>query len=317
MPSPTGPISGLHAQAVTVVSASTATIHALGKWSINPKAESSETPHSGSQVAIERVAGNDSWDGTVMGYGDVPFAWPGTNFTFSGTIDPASPSVVGYSGLAIVDEFSIKIDVAGGKEIGYDLKFSGQGVLTPSTSLSLSPDSVVTTIRNAIGCRCRVSVIDGKTDWEDVDLTIASSPNPPLLLDVTSMDLTIKTANKPYNSSETNGHTMHLPGNLDVGCNIALLVQGAVGFTTLPANNSVYAVRIYTYYDPNRGTKADRFWEIGWILFGGKSNIDVDRKSDNPIGCTLNGALKVVGGTTPKLGWIKDPAGTLRWGTTP
>lgn len=282
------PISGIFALA----SVEGSTLHQLGKWSINPKPEASEIAHSSTRQAVDQVPGNLDWDGSYMAYGDTPVAWPGSYIDFIGAIGATGTTSV--KGRAIVDEFSMTIDVEGGKEIFHEVKFSAAYATTGDqlidyTANALTQDSTYDPVQNAIGCKAYVGTA-GSTE----------------LTDVRKMSISIKSNNKAYNSSATHGYTGRIPGNWTVNVSIDVYVDSDIGFSSLPASNSVHRVKLQT-----NGTVvsvADRFFDISWILFGQKSGIDVDRHSGNIVGCTLNGVFKA---THSALGSIYGPASSV------
>jgi hypothetical protein len=302
------PFSGLFAMAKIGT-----TVQHLAKWSVNPKAEASEVHHSATNQGTDRVPGNDDWDGSYTAYLDNPLVWPGQYFTFYGAWNEARTQ--GVTGRAICDEITLKIDVEGGKEIVQEVKFSGAydpstgtGELTEWVGAALTLDTNYTALRSGTSCKAALCV-PGSDSYTDI-------------LDVRSIDISFKAANKPYNSSRTAGHTARVKGPLDVTLSIGVYCQDfnnttstQSGYQNLPDNQQVNGVKIYT-----DGLSVTRCWDINYIIFGQKTGIDVDR-AGNVVGCTLNAGLKslVTYGGVDYQGYILDPDNlvTTRWGTLP
>ena len=321
-----GPISGTYALAKV----DSGLVAQLGKWSINPKTEASEVAHSATAQAMDRVPGNLDWEGNFMAYGDSPLVWPGQTFVFSGSMDAPGATyygTIGYTGRAICDEITIKLDVEGGKEIGYDAKFSSAvrsglaatDYLQPSLSLNLPKDNATNALYSAIGCGASLAICPSTAiapswfapsyptaptlcDFTGYNpVTNTPAPTNGFLGDVRTMDINIKAANKAYNSSGTGGYTGRLTGPLDITVGISCYVDKALGFGALPPQRTVLGARLYTRTD------LSRYWEFAWLIVNQLSNIEADRHSGNIIGTTLNMGFKATGISAAGLGWIKAP----------
>ena len=329
-------------------------VNAINKWDMNHKAEASELASSATSQAMDRVAGNDDWDGNYGAYGDQPSFLPGDFFMMYGILTELSASVGGpttkfMSGRAIADEFSMKLDIEGAKEIEHSVKMSCayngilNGQLTPgATEGALFPDSNLMNVLSASGC-CVAVCYPGASTWY-------------VLKDVRSVDLSLKASNKNYHSSATayldtsitpnvwRNWCGRVRGNIDASISLS---QYALPEELIPSK-AVLGVRIYTqpptitpaanptylYLDGSTGTSAPgiavtgtvaagRFWEIDWVMFQAHSGIEVDRKNANIIGASTNGGLKAVAnvgnlyltgsGGTPTIGKIVKPDGTTWW----
>ena len=307
----------------------TSAVNAIGKWDINHKAEASEFSSSATSQATDRVWGNDDWDGNYSAYGDSPAFFPGDFFMMCGFLTQVySPASARYmSGRSIVDEFSMKLDIEGAKEIEHAVKMScafngtvGNQLNPANTEAAYLLDSTAMNVQSAAGCVVAVCVpnVFGSQTWY-------------VLKDVRSADLTMKTANKAYHSSTTSiqdtsivtpnatgvwrNWSGRLRGNMDATVSVS---QYAVPEELIP-NKAILGVRIYTqpptitpstnplylYLDGTTGSSppgiavtgtvtTGRYWELDWVMFQAHSGIEVDRKTANIIGATTNGGLKAV-----------------------
>ena len=296
-------------------------VHSVGKWDWNIKAEIPEYASSATEQAMDRVAGNDDWDGNYSAYGDTPAAFPGDVAIMYGFLDDTHA----IKGTSIFDEFSLNVDIEGGKEIEHSAKFSCNyspynGVAPTELNLvdteSSLVDSGAVNVLSAVGCGAAISV-PGSNSWA-------------MLADVSSMSLSIKTANKMYRSSNTYNPATgrnwpgRVRGNMDLTCSIK---QYALP-SQLIQLKKVYGLRIYTSpptFDQTLTTldnvavcgspSGGRYWEINWVIFQTHSGIEADRKSVNIIGATTNGGLKGVYsiGGTPTRGSIIAPGAGRAW----
>jgi len=248
--------------AVSLPAAPTNTINAIGKWDINHKAELSEVASSATAQAMDRVAGNDDWDGNYMAYGDSPAYFPGDflmiyGFVTSSTVGPLAKYM---SGRGIVDEVSVKLDIEGAKEIEHSVKMScayngiANGQLNPSATEVLAPyDSSPMNVASAAGCVVAIAL----------PASTPASQTWYVLKDVRSVDLSLKTSNKNYHSSATANLDQSIAtggspggiwrnwcgrvrGNMDATVSVT---QYAIPEELIP-NKAILGVRIYTTPPP-------------------------------------------------------------------
>ena len=320
--------SGIQGQ-VAVVTPSQA-VQAVQKWNINPKSEMSEVASSATQQAMDRVPGNDDWEGNYTAYGATPIIYPANQFLFYGSINGTK----GVQGSAIMDEFTTKIEVEAGKEIEHSVKFScaynqvgGLGTMAALTESDVEgtpiADLSVSNVTSAVGCTaafCSPGAISGQTWYA--------------FKDVRSMELTIKSAPKAYHSSSTcstdaisgllRNWAGRVPGNVDVSFSIQLYglpsemipLKSIIGirlYVTPPTLSGATSISVNGVSVPSDGTlTGGSFWEIDWGIIQTHSGFDVDRKSASIIGATITGGLKQsYNGTT--IGSIKAPGAANAW----
>ena len=319
---------------------SLAAINAIGKWDLNPKSDVSEYASSATSQAMDRVAGNDDWDGNYSAFGDSPAFMPGEYFMMYGFLN-ATKFV---SGRAIVDDLSMKLDIEGAKEIEHTVKIScafdgvsGHELNDSGVNSGNLIDTIAMNVQSAAGCPVGIYFPGSSTIYA--------------LQDVRSVDLSIKTGNKNYHSSSTaikdssrggdgiwRNWCGRVRGNLDLTCNITQYGTPDM----LPQPKSIWGIRIYTQrlngtisaapgFLNGAGSlggsgpgvavqgviseNAERYWDIKWVMFQGHSGIEVDRKAANIIGATSNGGLKSVTSIsgTATMGSITKPGGSSPW----
>jgi hypothetical protein len=260
-------------------------IAAIGKWSVNPKIDTPEYATSATQGAKDRVKGNDDWDGEYNAVGPIPAVMPGDFFNFGGTVDGAQ----GVFGPAYMEEFSLKLDVEGATPIQHACKFSGNGALQKGPVAFV--DETLSNARSAISLPAFFK-LPNDMGWTEI-------------LDVRSMDLTLRCEGKPYRSSTTVGHTKRVMGNVDASFSVQFY-QG--NLASLIPEGTIIGIRLYV--------NATEFWEIAWGIVQGYSGIEVDRNTVNVVGATMNCGFKsfVTDDNGDGVqGWIVPPGAEGQW----
>lgn len=234
---------------------------AVREWSIDTKADVQPYVASNTKAMTGRVLGNVDWSGKFSAYGFQPVVMPGQVFTFSGNMSNGN----GAEGTAIVDSVSLKIDIEGGKPIGYDVSFSSMGALTFGETVAT--DVSIACAPPSIGCKVEVAPAAETYGTEEyVEVT-----------DVKSVDLNFTAANVAYNSSATAGQTARVVGNVDCTCSIAVTLDD---LTDLPVKNDIDGVKVWV--------SATEFWVLRWMICSGISGVTVPIESAGVVGATIN-----------------------------
>lgn len=243
-----------------------AVIGCLRTWTLNLSAALARAICSAASGGTIRVPGNIDWSGNYTAYGPIPAIIPKAAFTFNGAIVGSEAASVGVTGAAICDDFTLNIDIEGGGIVGHTVTFSANGALTMGTVATDDDDSDPDPLPANV---CKLEFAE--------DATLADFNAIP---DIRTMAFNMSADNKAYNSSSTAGQMKRNAGNTDCNVVATLFGQAADGWDSLPAVNSIVAVRVYT--------TASLFWLINFMRVA----------SIDDMGADIEGAAMVGGSIT-------------------
>lgn len=258
----------------------------VGQWRAQHSADIQEVINSATKGAAMVLDGNKDWSGSFEQDLGQPSLMPGE------TSEPIKLSIDGSIGLAgniITDQIQLEVDIEGGAPIKCTTNFSGNGALTIGAAVAAdatSPDPP-SSVERALHLAA-----------------VAAAPSYAALTDVRKVTLTLQTDNQAYVSSSTAGANKRVKGNLKGTISIAVY---ASDLSTLPAPNTAKGVKIYV--------TATEFWLVEWVKFGDLTDILINRRTNEPVGATLNGQFSAyhTDGSAIKEGQIVLPDTTAYW----
>lgn len=260
-------------------------VNTVGRWEVATTADIQKYIASNTKKGPVRIDGNKDWNGSYQAYGATPVKMPGDAFTFTGSIDETD----GATGLVIVDQAEITIDIETGAVISHVVSFSGNGALT----LGAAAATDVTTPDNptSIGCKVELGTMVAVPVYTELD-------------NVRTITITFTAENPSYVASGDAGQTKRVAGNIDATIAISIYVDDPAN---IPAPNTWKMVRVFV--------AGLTHWEFHACIFGEASGIVCDREMGAIVECTLN--LQYSGfsevDAAMEEGHIKKPGGATWW----
>jgi len=182
---------------------------------------------SGGQMGVGRKCGIDEWRGVATAYGYLPpvASKPGSDFTFTGSVD----GTYGFTGTAYAEAWDIIANIEEGEYLAYSLQFSRNGALTVGSAAATD------------------STNPSPPCFQNASLTIGSA-----VTDVTFWRLRLSCPGFPYVSSSTSGGRKRKRGAWDMELEYHCYNQNPA---ELPVRGTFYNVKPYCtaalYYDLN------------------------------------------------------------------
>lgn len=269
-----------------------AALKTISKWSVNETASPPKAHATGAGQMMGSIPGNFDWSGSYTSYSSVLAALPGDTVGFVGAGIQAGATSKGVAGDIIVDSMAIDIDLEGKKPIVQTVGFSGNGELTHGT-VNCPEDTTVPTYAPSGVCKVEIALGAAYTAFA----AIANQK---------SIKLTLSRANVgPSYDSNSGSWPRRVPGPIDAALEVGLYALDTDVWASLPAPNTIAAVRVYT--------TAALFFLIKWMIFNSRGGLDVDIESGAFVGASLgaqlNGATDVSGVQT--RGTILLPGGAI------
>lgn len=196
--------------------------------------------------------GIGDWQGFYLGYGHTPAAFPGVDFTFTGSTDGSK----GATGTAYCELIRILWDIKAGKLIEYMVQFSGNGALTVGAAVATDatvPDPPCT---------------------ESMGFSFGTAVSA-----INYMELILRNPGKKYINSDTAGETRRKRGYLsgeftvrmDEGDTSALPTRGQIAVAQFDVTDTLY-------------------WELTWGKIV-KVIAGVDHESNEVVGSEVQGVF--------------------------
>jgi hypothetical protein len=256
----------------------------VGKWTLATTADIQKYADSSTDGAKVAIPGNEDWTVNIDVNGDVPAVMPKTMTNFAGVGDGTN----GASGNIIVDEVSVKVDLAGSKQVAHSIKMSGNGPLTLGTVSAAD----ATTYIAPSSLLAKLLLSPDGTSFTDFYRLLTAT-------------LTITAANPKSADAASGGFYVRAPGNLD--WKLAATANIGGDLSVYPALNAYTAAKLYT--------TTTTFWLIKWLQFKELTGIDYDVDNKKIVTASFNwegSAVAPISGT-PTLGSITLPGAGSPW----
>ena len=228
---------------------------------------------SGSSGGVGRKCGIDDWRGVAMAYGYQPPVFPGSDFTFTGSLD----GTYGFTGTAYCEAIEVIGDIENGEYGAYSIQFSRNGALTSGSAAATD------------------STVPSPPCPENFSLLVGSNT----VLDVTYQRLKIMCPGRAYVSSSTSGGRLRKRGAIDAEFEYHFYYDNP---SQLPAFEHDYLIQPYF--------TQTLFWELAWMKLLTHSEY-VNTEARRPVNSKITMAFNGSNGTS--LGYIKDTATTTKW----
>lgn len=102
------------------------------QFNIELSKELIEVIATGGSGGVRNKCGVNDGRGVASAYGYLPQVWPGSSFTFTGSLD----GTYGFSGTSYCEAVEIIWDVENGRYIAYTIQFSRNGAITPGAAVA-------------------------------------------------------------------------------------------------------------------------------------------------------------------------------------
>lgn len=237
-------------------------VSTVRNWRVNRQASLQSFVASNTKGMTGSLKGNEDWSGSFSQYGHTPAHLPGDEVTFLGSID----GVKGVSGNALIDSVEIVIDIESGAIITMNTSLSGNGALALDVAAAVT-DTEFPEIFSSIGRKVEIATPSDDPSFVEV-------PH------VRTVTIRLTANNVSFVSSETAGNVNRKKGNLSASLSMSLYAEDN-SLSNLILPNSLKSVRVYV--------ESDKFWQFDAILFGGLSDITIDREAAAMIGASLEG----------------------------
>lgn len=236
--------------------------------------QSAEWGASNTAGSVGKTMGNSDWSAEFTLYGAVANVVPGASITLTAYTGAAT-----FSGPMLVDEITITADIKGGGIISATVRCSANGALTRGAGTVTDSSTPAP-----------LSVKGLKVNLAGSDRT-----------DATGWTLTLRSDNKPYNSTATAGVTKRVAGRVNASGSWTEL-EGTPA--TLPAVGLTGGSNILKLY-----VNATEFYEIKWPIVESVST-PIPIESGEIIESTIAWGFNGYDGAA---GYLKLPSTTNFW----
>ena len=261
-------------------------------WSASESATATRQAHSGTDLALESYDGIVDWTGTCTGIGVEPPMFPGTDFTFLGSID----QVLGVTGPARCTGMQVVVDYEASVPVMWTLDIAMQGGALVRGAAAAEDTSVTLPVVPKAFPAATV-----------MTASVAESPDYAALPNITKFTISMKEAAGTYSSSDTGLTTGRTPGNLDITATLEGAVQNGAGkgYLDWPDTDEILHVRAFV--------NQTKYWGVNWLRFTGYN--PGAQASDNVLRVSLPAVLAASQSAgTASLGFVDTPGGTRIWG---
>ena len=274
-------------------------VSTVRNWSINDSHNAVPAVASNTGFGTTRSVGAQDWEGSFEVYGVTPPMYPGDLFTFIGYMGPDNNiSGVGprYSGDARLSQFALNMNWAGAEVISLTCEFGGHLALTPLSSGGAAiTDATAPALTPISGGSYVEYSTDGSTwhTWESLLQATWSWTN----------------ALQSYVNSST-----FVDGKLWTG-RAAGVNDWSLQLVEQNTNRSRFDKGAELWIRLHLDSSGTNFWELKTGVVGQFTGIQVDRESGKIIQQTANVDMNSNLRSDGSLGYIKNPAGDVVWGS--
>lgn len=273
----------------------------VGKWTVNPNDAIITYQTSGTARAPARAAGNQDWNGNFETYGVVPIVYPGTAFTFEGTMD-GDEGAEALSTAAMAISFKIDVDFNEGGLVKQTINFAANGALVVGTLTAAAAAEVAATPITPANMKLAIIApgAEYSSGTDDRD-------------DILNMSLMVALKESPYSTAGDGQIVKRHMGHPIVTLEFTELLNATDGFTkTYDITSGEFIARFYV--------DETTFFEIAFVKFD-NPDLTVDIESGEPLEQSQTAQYQPIGTdpvtpfTAVTAGFIKKPGGGSFWPT--